>query len=105
VRTSYRIRLDSWHLVSNVCALQRPLRCVGHSSLSLGKLIKSFVEIILASDELVKGAVMFGTGQSQNGVLIEPAKPLDPGDRVAVKALLDAIWSVKFLIIYKLRNG
>jgi hypothetical protein len=51
-------------------------------------------ESIISSDELVKGAVMFGTGHPQNGVLIEPAMPVDPEDSAAVMAFLDAIWSI-----------
>jgi hypothetical protein len=55
-------------------------------------------ESILQSDSLIKGTVMFDTAQFQNGVLIEPEKPVDPRDSVAVTAFLDAIWLINFLI-------
>jgi hypothetical protein len=57
-------------------------------------MLHPFSESILVSDNLVKGAVMFGTGQFQNGVLIEPVQPVDPEDSAAVSDFIDAIWSV-----------
>ncbi|KAF8311061.1 acetyl-CoA synthetase-like protein [Clavulina sp. PMI_390] len=56
------------------------------------------IEAIIAKDPLVDGAVLFGRGKTQNGVIVQPAARLglDVSDPTKVGHYLDSIWpSVK----------
>ena len=53
-------------------------------------------ETLLCSSPLIKGAVMFGRGKSQAGVLIEPSPEhaIDPNDPSALPKFRNLIWYV-----------
>ncbi len=58
--------------------------------------INDFPEIILIQDPHIRGAIMFGRGRFQNGVLVDP-KPqyaFDSRDQAKLEKFRNAIWSV-----------
>lgn len=76
-------------------------RSFGYGGNSLGKLCTSLtfncflsLEAIVSKDPLVDGAVMFGRGRAQNGIIVQPAARLkiDVSDPSQVEPYLDSIW-------------
>ncbi|KAA1469655.1 acetyl-CoA synthetase-like protein [Dentipellis sp. KUC8613] len=58
------------------------------------KTLSRAIEVPLEADPRVKNAIVFGTGRTQNGVLIVPVPEytFDPTDEVALAAFRNAIW-------------
>jgi hypothetical protein len=60
------------------------------------------LEAIISQDRLINGAVMFGRGKAQNGVIIQPADSirlrLDLKDRAKAALYLDLIWYARRLL-------
>lgn len=54
-------------------------------------------ETILLQDPAVAGAVMFGRGRVQNGILIEPKEVFDPSDEERLAKFRNRIWYVSIL--------
>ncbi|KAH7912519.1 Alpha/Beta hydrolase protein [Hygrophoropsis aurantiaca] len=52
------------------------------------------LETLFLQDLHVAAAVMFGRGRFQNGVLIQPEDPFEPGDTAKLTAFRNAIWQV-----------
>lgn len=84
--------LTAWSCRRRIRVLSvRPLRiwlAEQHSS--------SISEAIISKDPLIAGAVMFGRGRAQNGIIIQPAPSLgvDVTNTSAVSAYIDSIWWV-----------
>ncbi|KAH7912513.1 hypothetical protein BJ138DRAFT_785417 [Hygrophoropsis aurantiaca] len=50
------------------------------------------LETMFSQDPYVAAAIMFGRGRFQNGVLIQPKDPFEPGDTAKLTAFRQAIW-------------
>ncbi|KAH7912516.1 hypothetical protein BJ138DRAFT_785575 [Hygrophoropsis aurantiaca] len=50
------------------------------------------LETMFSQDPYVAAAIMFGRGRFQNGVLIQPKEPFEPGDTAKLTAFRNAIW-------------
>lgn len=51
-------------------------------------------EQIIGRSPLVNSTLLFGSGRSQNGVLIEPVTPVDPENAEKQREFKDAVWYV-----------
>ncbi|TFY83888.1 hypothetical protein EWM64_g125 [Hericium alpestre] len=58
------------------------------------KTLSRAIEVPLEADVKVKNAIVFGTGRTQNGVLVEPLPEFafDPSDETALAAFRNEIW-------------
>ncbi|KAI0064074.1 acetyl-CoA synthetase-like protein [Artomyces pyxidatus] len=59
------------------------------------KTLSRAIEVPLEADPRVKNAIVFGTGRTQNGVLVAPADDFvfDPSNEVELAAFRNSIWS------------
>lgn len=55
------------------------------------------LEAILLKDPAVAGAVMFGRGRVQNGILVEPKETFDPRDERRLAEFRNMIWYDEFI--------
>ena len=62
-----------------------------------------YTEKMINEDPLVRGAVMFGRGKFQNGVLIEPTEDfqIDPTDVKQLEAYRNKIWYVNNMHMWR----
>ncbi|KAK3337757.1 putative NRPS-like enzyme [Cercophora scortea] len=58
------------------------------------KVLPGLLEAAIAQDEECKVGVMFGRGQFEAGVLVEPRRPIESGDRKGGERFRDHVWEI-----------